>query len=98
MVCYVQIRAAFEAHGEVVDVYIPQRAGGGQGIAFVRFGSWAAAEQAIKTMNGQEACGSTEPIVVRFADAKKRDRSSGGDGNDRPFKRPMGGMGWMGPG
>jgi len=88
-----QIRDAFSPHGEVAEVYIPKRDGQGQGIAFVRFGSWAAAEAAIKNMNGKHACGSEEPIVVRFADAKKRDHRSslgGGEAYARPLKRHMG--------
>jgi len=58
------------------------------GCGFVQFAKWAQAEMAMEAHNGKTRLGSSEvPLVVKFADAKRRDsQQQGGPGMQMPFK------------
>ena len=48
------------------------------GCAFVQYSKWAACEQAIENHNGKTRLGNSEvPLVVKFADAKRKQPAMG---------------------
>lgn len=75
------LRAAFEPHGELVEVTVisDRDTGRSRGFGFVTFADDEAADKAIAALNGTELDGRT--IKVDVAQAKNRDRDGGGRGN-----------------
>jgi len=61
------------------------------GCGFVQFAKWVQAEMAMEAHNGKTRLGSSEvPLVVKFADAKRRETQQQAPG--MPFK---GGSNWL---
>ncbi|KAK9821938.1 hypothetical protein WJX81_005523 [Elliptochloris bilobata] len=71
------LRPFFEPYGEIEHINI-LRTHRGQSCAFVQFRKWCQAEAAMEAHNGKTRMGTSEvPLVVKFADAKRKDTGAG---------------------
>ncbi|KAF0699986.1 Aste57867_9466 [Aphanomyces stellatus] len=69
------IRAVFESHGEIEEIYILRHPGTGQskGCAFLKYKDRHAASTAIDMINGVVTMDrGTAPLVVKFADSRRQ--------------------------
>ncbi|CAK4068010.1 unnamed protein product [Aphanomyces euteiches] len=69
------IRAVFESHGEIEEIYILRHPGTGQskGCAFLKYKDRHAASTAIDSINGNVTMDrGTAPLVVKFADSRRQ--------------------------
>lgn len=92
-----ELRPLFEAHGPVESLAVLRTArGASAGCAFVRYATWAAAEAAIDALAGRVALpGADAPLVLKFADARRRDGITVGGGvPGLPPALASGGAGW----
>ncbi|CAK0784107.1 hypothetical protein CVIRNUC_007310 [Coccomyxa viridis] len=84
-----QLRPLFEPYGDIEHINILRtHRGQSAGCAFVQFAKWSQAEAAMEAHNSKTRLGTSEvPLVVKFADAKRKDPT--------PHHMQMHG-GWMG--
>jgi len=77
------LREAFAPHGEITEATVisDRDSGRSRGFGFVTFADDESADKAMAALNGTELDGRT--IKVDVAQAKKRDRDSGGSYGNR---------------
>lgn len=67
------LEPVFNRFGEIEELYVLRRPDGmSQGCAFVKFKTWAAAENAINELQGTPYPGHNLPMVIHFATARKQ--------------------------
>lgn len=77
-----ELEALFRPYGTIITSKILLDGGSSvsRGVGFVRFDKHSEAEQAINTLNGTLLPGSTQPILVKFANPPKAGSGGGGGG------------------